>query len=138
MYVTDYTTHFDEFMWRCDITKDPSVTLSRFKLGLRLKFQKQLTPQNVTDLEEAYRLVQELEHYLRPQAPHVFDLRQPDPQPGMSTSRSQVGNQSSRGPTSNFRPNPQLDKGKGIAQRTPQTFRPNQCCRCGGHGHFAV
>lgn len=84
--ILDYIARFDEFMWRCDITEDHSATLSRFRLGLRSKFQKELIPHNVTNLEEAYRLCQEFEDYLRPHAPSPFDFRRPNPRPGMSSS----------------------------------------------------
>lgn len=55
-------------LMRCDVIEDPFVKLSRFRMGLQLEIQE-LIPHNITTLEEAFRMVQELELYLRDPRP---------------------------------------------------------------------
>lgn len=57
----NYSTKFDEYHMRCGVTEDKLVALTRFKMGLRLEIQKELIPHQVTSLDHAYQLVQELE-----------------------------------------------------------------------------
>ncbi|KAL2513243.1 CCHC-type domain-containing protein [Abeliophyllum distichum] len=65
MTTVEYIAKFEEFMLRCNVNKESSVTLSRFRTGFRLELQRELIPHDVNPLEQAYQLVQELEHYLK-------------------------------------------------------------------------
>ena len=57
--VAEYIAKFDEFIMRCNVDESKSVTLSRFRAGLRKEIQKELFMREVHDLELAYQIARE-------------------------------------------------------------------------------
>ena len=51
--VSDYIAKFDEYMSRCDIREDESVTLSRFRVGLREDLQRELILRKIYTIDDA-------------------------------------------------------------------------------------
>lgn len=125
-------------MFRSKITEDPTITLSRFKLGLRPEFQSELLCDHIIDLKEAYRQIHELERYFKVQAPHPFDSRGSDIRPGVPSSKPQFGGQFQCGSSSNRRPSPQHVKGKDIANEPPKAPTFGECFRYRGRGHIGA
>ena len=54
--VNEYIDKFEEYLMRCNVNEDPSVTLSRFRAGLREDIQRELFMREVYSLEQAYQL----------------------------------------------------------------------------------
>ena len=61
--VSDYISKFDEFLLRCDLREEESVVLFRFRTGLREDLQRELFLREVSTVQEAYQLAQELDRY---------------------------------------------------------------------------
>ena len=61
--VRDYISKFDDFLSRYDLGEEESVILSRFRTGLRDDLQRELFLREVSTVQEAYELVQELDRY---------------------------------------------------------------------------
>ena len=57
--VTEYIAKFDEFVMRCNVDESESVTLSRFRAGLREEIQRELFMREVHDLEQAYQVARD-------------------------------------------------------------------------------
>ena len=53
--VAEYIARFDDLMIRCNLDEKPVATLTRFRAGLRPKYQRELVLQEVSTLEKAYR-----------------------------------------------------------------------------------
>ena len=53
--VAEYIARFDDLMIRCNLDEKPVATLTRFRAGLRLEYQRELVLQEVSTLEKAYR-----------------------------------------------------------------------------------
>lgn len=49
--ITEYINHFEDLMLKSKITKNLTVTLSRFKLGPRPDFERELLHGHITDLD---------------------------------------------------------------------------------------
>ncbi|XP_038975300.1 uncharacterized protein LOC103717641 [Phoenix dactylifera] len=84
--VIDYIAKFDEFLMRCHVDEDPSVTLSRFRAGLRSDIQRELFMREVYSLEQAYQLAQDYERFprmpiTRPSEPRNSSILGPRPEP---------------------------------------------------------
>lgn len=52
---------------RCGVIEDDDVTLSRFRAGLREDFQHELFMREVSTLEHAYQMTQDLKRFQQPQ-----------------------------------------------------------------------
>ncbi len=52
--VADYIARFEEFHMRCGVIEEKTVTLSRFRAGLREEIQKELILREITILGQAY------------------------------------------------------------------------------------
>ena len=50
-------------MSRCDIREDESVTLSRFRAGLREELKRELILRKIYTIHDAYELVQNYDSY---------------------------------------------------------------------------
>lgn len=90
MTAEEFIDKFKEFMLRCNVNEDPSVTLARFRTGLRLELQRELIAHDVYSLERAYQLVQELERYLKITTTTTnrrFDLRNKEFRPSSSGTK---------------------------------------------------
>ncbi|MQM17764.1 hypothetical protein Taro_050741 [Colocasia esculenta] len=59
--VSEYIAEFDEYLLRCGVHEESAMTLSRFRKGLRPIYQRELFRRNVTTLEYAYQVAQEVE-----------------------------------------------------------------------------
>ncbi|MQM18456.1 hypothetical protein Taro_051448 [Colocasia esculenta] len=58
---SEYIAEFDEYLLRCGVHEESAMTLSRFRKGLRQTYQHELFKRNVTTLEYAYQVAQEVE-----------------------------------------------------------------------------
>ncbi|KAK9951474.1 hypothetical protein M0R45_006914 [Rubus argutus] len=135
MTAEEFIDKFEELMLRCNVNEDPSVTLARFRTGLRPELQKELIPHDVYSLERAYQLVQELERYLKTTTTTVnrrFDLRNQDFRPSIS------GKKPSPSPNVPSAAHSQVkaDKGKGLQSGIPGSGSM-RCYKCQGYGHYA-
>ncbi len=147
--VADYIAQFEEFHMRCGVIEEETVTLSRFRAGLREEIQKELILREITTLGQAYQLAQDVDSFLRVPMVRRTDSRLlppgarpnqshlPQPRP-LSNHPSQPG--SSQTPTRTF-PVPaqstSTDKGKGILGSNPPLRNQTQCFRCQKFGHIA-
>ncbi|XP_004301556.1 PREDICTED: uncharacterized protein LOC101305082 [Fragaria vesca subsp. vesca] len=134
MTVAEYIDKFEEFMVRCNINEDPSVTLARFRTGLRPELQRELIPHEVYSLERAYQIVLELERYLKTSTTvhSRSDQENPEFRPSSSgTAPSPFVNSSS---TANSLV--KADTGKGV-QSGVRGGGSVKCYKCLGHGHYA-
>ena len=158
---TEYVEQFEEYRIR-NATKDKPITLSRFRKGLNYDLQRELVARQISTLDDAYTLVQDLELIPRPQGGRRVDNRmlprnnfdgpqgrylqgtQNRPYPNNRPlhieenpqGRYQQGPQTR--PNPNNRPLRPEDKGKGVVR---EIFRPNsriQCFKCQGFGHMAA
>ena len=93
--VAEYIAKFDEYVMRCDVEESESVTLSRFRAGLREELQKELFMREVFDLEQAYQVARDVERFHRGPM-----YRRPEP-PRMSTPSQPSGSSQTR-PTDPF------------------------------------
>jgi len=59
--VTEYITKFDEFLFRYGKNGSDTVVLSRFHSGLREDLRRELFVRDISTLEQAYQLVQDLD-----------------------------------------------------------------------------
>ena len=59
----EYIETFDEFLYQCNrfVNESPTVTLSRFRSGLREDLHRELFERGVCDLEHDYQIVQDLD-----------------------------------------------------------------------------
>ena len=60
--MVEYITKFDEFLVRCDENNSNNVVLSRFHSGLREDLRRELFVRDISTVEQAYQLVQDLDH----------------------------------------------------------------------------
>ncbi|KAK4477808.1 hypothetical protein RD792_017070 [Penstemon davidsonii] len=134
MLVTEYISKFEEFMLRCNVTEDASVTLSRFRTGLRLELQRELIPHDVDSLERAYQIVIELERYLNLKAASVIKKASPHT---MDSRTSTLGSKSNSAPKDLNAMYPSNNKGKGVS-KDAQGRGTQKCYKCQGFGHFAA
>ncbi|KAK4489657.1 hypothetical protein RD792_005469 [Penstemon davidsonii] len=134
MPVTEYISKFEEFMLRCNVTEDASVTLSRFRTGLRLELQRELIPHDVDSLERAYQIVIELERYLNLKAASVIKKANPHT---MDSRTSTLGSKSISAPKDLNATYPSNNKGKGVS-KDAQGRGTQKCYKCQGFGHFAA
>lgn len=79
MIVAEFQTKLHELVLRCDVTEDPNVTLSRFRIGLRPDIKKELLLHLVHNLDHSV----EIERSLK--------ARKFVPQPGAPFHRGTVG-----------------------------------------------
>ena len=63
--VAEYIAKFDEFVMRCNVDESESVTLCRFRVGLREEIQKELFMKEVHDLELAYQIARDAKRFYR-------------------------------------------------------------------------
>ncbi|KAL3821482.1 hypothetical protein ACJIZ3_007387 [Penstemon smallii] len=134
MSVTEYISKFEEFMLRCNVTEDASVTLSRFRTGLRLELQRELIPHDVDSLERAYQIVIELERYLNLKAASVIKKTSPHT---MDSQTSTLGYKSNSAPKDLNATYSSNNKGKGVS-KDAQGRGTQKCYKCQGFGHFAA
>ena len=59
--VTEYIIKFDEFLVSCGENEFDTVVLARFHSGLREDLRRELFVQDISTLEQAYQLVQDLD-----------------------------------------------------------------------------
>ena len=130
--IAEYIAKFDEYVMRCDVEESESVTLSRFRAGLREELQKELFMREVFDLEQAYQVARDAERFHRGPM-----YRRPEP-PRISTPSQPSGPSQTR-PHRSIPDTPLTrrdDRGKAPeVQRTPN---PNVACfKCHKSGHYA-
>ena len=51
----EYVTEFDELLMACGLKEDPTLTLSRFRTGLREDIRRKIILRDIKTLEEAYQ-----------------------------------------------------------------------------------
>ena len=56
--VSEYIAKFDEYMSRCDVLEDETLTLSRFRSGLRDYLRKELILREIYTIQDAFEMVQ--------------------------------------------------------------------------------
>ena len=59
--VAKYITKFDEFLVKCGKNESNTVVLSIFRSGLRKDLRSELIVRNISTLEQAYQVVQDLD-----------------------------------------------------------------------------
>ena len=127
--VCEYISKFNEFLSRCDLQEDKHVILSRFKAGLKEDLQRELLLCEVSTLQHAYQMVQEIDRYARLPA-RRFDLPS-KPTPSARPPQSQNGQYFSSG--QHGAPSPFADKGKA-----PMSSQEGVCFKCQQPRHFAA
>ena len=73
-----YIENFDHYLLKCGVREDPFVTLSRFKNGLQPYIKGELFMREVTTLEHAYQIAQDVEkfsRFLKPAPSRPMDTR---------------------------------------------------------------
>jgi len=55
-------TKFDKFLIRCGENESDTIVLSRFRSGLREDLRRELFVREISTLDQAYQLVQDLDH----------------------------------------------------------------------------
>ena len=63
---TEYVVQFEEYRIRSNATEDEPITLSRFRKGLNYDLQRELVARQISTLDDAYTLVQDLKLIARP------------------------------------------------------------------------
>ena len=61
--VSEYIFKFDEFLSRCGLQEDEHVILSRFRAGLKEDLQRELLLRDVSTLQHAYQMAQEIDRF---------------------------------------------------------------------------
>ena len=59
--VSEYIAKFDEYMSRCDVMEDETLTLSRFRSGLREDLKRELILREIYTIQDAFEMVQNYE-----------------------------------------------------------------------------
>ncbi|XP_038989081.1 uncharacterized protein LOC120112937 [Phoenix dactylifera] len=140
--VTDYIAKFDEYLMRCHVNEDPSVTLSRFRAGLRNDIQRELFMREVYSLEQAYQLAQDYERFqrmpiTRPSEPRNSSILGPRPEPHQ-VPRTNPNPTSTTRPPLVAPPPRKEDRGKGtLNEGRRESSSRGRCFNCHGIGHFA-
>ena len=148
----EYIEKFDQYLLKCGVREDPSVTLSRFRNGLQPYIKRELFMREVTTLEHAYQIARDGEKFFR------FPKSAP-PRPVESRTMGSKPNfpPLAKGPTPStnipMRSNPpppmtpptkistsqeEESSKKIIVSGTPNSGSRQQCFRCHGFGHFAT
>ena len=65
-FATKYVEQFEEYRIRSNAIEDEPITLSRFRKGLNYDFQREFVARQISTLDDAYTLVQDLELIPRP------------------------------------------------------------------------
>ena len=96
--VSEYISKFDEFLSRCDLQENEHVILSRFGDGLKEDLQPKLLLREVSTLQHAYHMVQEIDRYSRlpakrfdPPSKSTPSTRPQQSQPGQPFNSGQHG-----------------------------------------------
>ena len=55
--ISEYIAKFDEYMSRCDVMEDETLTLSRFKSGLREDLKRELILREIYTIQDAFEMV---------------------------------------------------------------------------------
>ena len=63
---TEYVEQFEEYRIHSNAIEDEPITLSRFRKGLNYDLQRELVARQISTLDDAYSLVQDLELIPRP------------------------------------------------------------------------
>ena len=77
--VSEYISKFDEFLLRCVLQEEESVIFSRFRAGLKEDLQRELLLREVSTLQHAYQMVQEIDHFSRLSAKRFDSTSWPTP-----------------------------------------------------------
>ena len=59
-WINEYVEQFEEYRIRSNATEDQPITLSRFRKGLNYDLQRELVARQISTLDDAYTLVQDL------------------------------------------------------------------------------
>ncbi|KAF3976745.1 hypothetical protein CMV_000101 [Castanea mollissima] len=70
---TEYVEQFEEYRIHSNATEDEPITFSRFRKGINYDLQRELMARQISTLDDAYTLVQDLELIPRPQGGRRFD-----------------------------------------------------------------
>jgi len=119
---------FDQFLVRCGEDESDSIVLSGFRLGLKDELRCELIVRDISTLEQAIQVVQELDQFQASSFPKRTDYKD-NPnrnivkyQPNPSQSQSRFG-------PSNSNPKHE-DKGKGIAGESSRFIQQTQYFKC--------
>ena len=63
--VSEYISKFDEFLSRCYLQEDEQVILFRFRAELKEELQRELLLREISILQHAYQIAQEVEMFTR-------------------------------------------------------------------------
>ena len=107
--VIEYISKFDEFLSRCDLQEDEQVILSRFRAGLKEELQRELLLREISTLQHAYQIAQEVERFTRMPAKRFETPSRPTP-PVRPPQNQQLGPSSRSG--QHGAPSPFADRGK--------------------------
>ena len=148
--VDEYIAKFDEYSMRCDLDEDEDVVLSKFRAGLRDDIKRELYLREVRDIEQAYQIARNVEHFQRgPIFRKPEPIRNPSPYSGSSQaypSRPDPNRPNLSRPSLSHpdlsRPQPSTsmthreDKGK-VVEGLRELISQKVCYRCHKPGHFA-
>ena len=115
--VSEYIAKFDKYMSRCDVMENETLTLSRFRSGLREDLKRELILREIYTIQDAFEMVQNYDS-LSTQPRHF------EPNSRASTFPKPVSSQ-----TNPTRVNPGIGKGKSVFRSNPQ------CYNCKQYGH---
>ena len=125
---------FDEFLVRCGEDESDAIVLSRFRSGLKSELRRELIVRDISTLEQAIQVVQELDQFHASSFPRRTDYRD---NPNRNTIKYQSNpcqSQSHFGP--NHSNSKREDKGKGIAGESSRSLQQTQCFKCRGYVTF--
>ena len=120
--VGEYISKFDEFLSRCDLQEDEQVILSRFKAGLKEELQRELLLREISTLQHAYQIAQEVERFTRVPTKRFETPSRPVPSV-RPPQNQQLGSSSSSG--QHGAPPPFADRGKA-----PMSNQKGICFKC--------
>ena len=134
--VSEYIKKFDQFIIRCGENESNAIVLSRFRLGLKNELRHELIERDISTLEQAIQVVQELDQFQASSFPKRTDYRD---NPNRNTVKYQPNPSQfqSRFEPSNSNPRHE-DKGKGITGESFRSIQQTHYFKCQGYGHVSA
>ena len=83
----EYIAKFDEVVKRCNVDEPETMTISRFRIGLRTDISVELLLREVRNLEHAYQIARDYERFKRGpnfSRPESTEITNPNPKPESS------------------------------------------------------
>jgi len=135
--VSEYIKKFDQFLVRCSENESDIEVLSRFRSRLKNYLRCELIVRDVSTLEQAIEIVQDLDQSQVSSLPRHTGCRDNSNktttfkfQPNLFQSQSRFGSNSSTPKRE--------DRDKGIACKSSRSIQYTQSFKCQGFGHVSA